>query len=100
LDALWPSVARDPRLVGDMRNGRQPRPDLARRIEPSSKPIWRLAMRFDFRHDPDLIRLFQGHARRQPGGAGALGRREKLRPRSPAMRLLDTMMTLAGPRPS
>lgn len=26
-------VARDPRLVGDMRNGRQPGPDLARRIE-------------------------------------------------------------------
>lgn len=26
-------VAHDPRLVGDMRNGRSPRPDLARRIE-------------------------------------------------------------------
>ena len=25
-------VAHDPRLVGDMRNGRQPRPDLAMRI--------------------------------------------------------------------
>jgi hypothetical protein len=26
-------VAHDPRLVGDMRNGRTPRPELARRIE-------------------------------------------------------------------
>jgi len=26
-------VAHDPRLVGDMRNGRSPRPDLASRIE-------------------------------------------------------------------
>jgi hypothetical protein len=26
-------VAHDPRLVGDMRNGRTPRPDLAHRIE-------------------------------------------------------------------
>jgi hypothetical protein len=26
-------VAHDPRLVGDMRNGRTPRPDMARRIE-------------------------------------------------------------------
>lgn len=26
-------VARDPRLVGDMRNGRSPRPDLADRIK-------------------------------------------------------------------
>lgn len=26
-------VAHDPRLVGDMRNGRSPRPDLAARIE-------------------------------------------------------------------
>lgn len=26
-------VAHDPRLVGDMRNGRKPRPDLAARIE-------------------------------------------------------------------
>jgi hypothetical protein len=26
-------VAHDPRLVGDMRNGRSPRPDMVRRIE-------------------------------------------------------------------
>ena len=33
-------VAHDPRLVGDMRNGRQPREALGRRIEPFITTYW------------------------------------------------------------
>jgi hypothetical protein len=60
-------VAHDPRLVGDMRNGRQPRPELAARIQAFIQPTRRIPMRFDFRTTSDTnaerVALFSPAAR-------------------------------------
>lgn len=56
-------------------------------------------MRFDFRHGTDLIRLFDRPARLYRPGPGApdtKAQRSRARMRHPSLRLLETMLLLAG----
>lgn len=56
-------------------------------------------MRFDFRHSTDLIRLFDrpaGLKRPGPGAPDTNALRNRARARHPSLRLLETMLLLAG----
>jgi hypothetical protein len=69
-------VAHDPRLVGDMRNGRSPGPIWPPASKTISPPIRRCPMRFDFRTSNDIdaqrVALFSPAARmNETKGVGA-----------------------------
>jgi hypothetical protein len=92
-------IAHDPRLVGDMRNGRSPGPIWPPASKTISPPIRRCPMRFDFRTSNDIdaqrVALFSPAARmNETKGVGA----PRACLRHPSVLLLDAVMRLAGER--